>query len=300
MNPEAEQHYSNATEILMNMMLSQTNPPALHSKAIWEFEKAISLGLSHEDEMQARFFLGESYRHLIDRSLPLEEMITTHEFSQAVTQMEKAVIMDAEQGYQYFGVNNRSRLQSLDFYYTMIGKHIAETSGSNEAINFYRQKLKMFIYLPSQPLISVLLDLGFLYQKNGDHESARKCFLAIKNADPIAREGAGDFETEVETRQWAEANLREVESADSNKSKCFIATAAYGSPLASEVIIFRRYRDEVLLNSKIGVTFVKTYYLLSPPLAALIVRIFFLRKIARGLILNPLILLLRRYFHSDK
>lgn len=76
-------------------------------------------------------------------------------------------------------------------------------------------------------------------------------------------------------------------------SGCYIATAAYGSPLAPEVIFFRRFRDEVLLTSSLGSIFVEVYYFVSPALASLISRADILKRATRHLVLMPILRLLK-------
>jgi fibronectin type III domain protein len=49
--------------------------------------------------------------------------------------------------------------------------------------------------------------------------------------------------------------------------RCFIATAAYGSPMARDVRYLRAFRDQYLLTNKPGRWFVEQYYRLSPRLA---------------------------------
>ncbi|MGV8120478.1 MAG: CFI-box-CTERM domain-containing protein [Candidatus Xenobiia bacterium LiM19] len=69
---------------------------------------------------------------------------------------------------------------------------------------------------------------------------------------------------------------------------CFIATAAYGSPLDPHVVSLRRFRDSVLLKSLTGSLCVRAYYYCSPPLADYIAHRPMLRSIS-ALLLTPLV-----------
>lgn len=62
---------------------------------------------------------------------------------------------------------------------------------------------------------------------------------------------------------------------------CFIATAAFGSPLEPEVEVLREIRDRILMNHWAGRIFVRTYYRWSPPMAEFISRHDSLRMIVR-------------------
>jgi hypothetical protein len=74
-------------------------------------------------------------------------------------------------------------------------------------------------------------------------------------------------------------------------SPCFVATAAYGSPLAGQVGVLRRFRDRYLRTNALGQALVDAYYEASPPLAAWIAEDEDRRAVARA-ILAPIVELL--------
>jgi hypothetical protein len=53
---------------------------------------------------------------------------------------------------------------------------------------------------------------------------------------------------------------------------CFIATAAFGSPLEPHVHVLRDLRDRYLLTNSIGKAFVALYHKFSPPIADFIAK----------------------------
>ena len=66
-----------------------------------------------------------------------------------------------------------------------------------------------------------------------------------------------------------EDSVSEDKDKDSNDS-CFVATAAYGDRLHPDVIILRRFRDEVLVRYRPGRAFVRFYWIAGPRLARMV------------------------------
>jgi hypothetical protein len=103
-----------------------------------------------------------------------------------------------------------------------------------------------------------------------------------------------------------EGYIRDISALDNNYSPpqisnvklrfrvCFIATAAYGSPLAQEVLFLKTFRDEHLTYCPLGSRFIDLYYQYSPPIAAFIDKSEVLKKITRAC-LAPIISLIKVY-----
>ncbi len=78
------------------------------------------------------------------------------------------------------------------------------------------------------------------------------------------------------------------ESLERRGGGCFIATATFGTPMAYEVNILRKFRDVFLLQNRTGEMFVRLYYKLSPPIAHTIEKSEMLRRVVR-ILLTPIV-----------
>ena len=102
-------------------------------------------------------------------------------------------------------------------------------------------------------------------------------------------EGKGDKATATTLLEKAAAlNPRDIDIQNNLKaiktSQCVVATAAFGSPLASEVLALRRWRDERLISSRAGKLFVTAYYSVSPPAARFVSRHEWARRFVRAVL----------------
>src|SRR5207302_1434925 len=151
------------------------------------------------------------------------------------------------------------------------------------------------------PLPKMLLRLGRYLLDQGKFDEAAKCFANVREStsrkESIFTPGAKETREEAislydrATKHHggsatqpviATSNQPATKANSSAKTGgCFIATAAYGSELSSEVALLSQFRDHVLLRYRAGRLFVKTYYCVSPPMARFIAQSELLRSLTR-------------------
>lgn len=79
-------------------------------------------------------------------------------------------------------------------------------------------------------------------------------------------------------------NWNDGRNTQSTSSDCFVATAAFGTPLQTEIQILREWRDNELSFSIAGRQFIDIYYKVGPHLARLVEKNKFIARISRSII----------------
>ena len=79
-------------------------------------------------------------------------------------------------------------------------------------------------------------------------------------------------------------DLQAVAVLNSESTGCFVATAAYGSPLSGKIQVLRSFRERILMNSSLGQAMVKYYYGHAEPWAEWIGRHGAMRALVRVLL----------------
>lgn len=109
----------------------------------------------------------------------------------------------------------------------------------------------------------------------------------VVKANGFVEEVKGNFCFSCMNRMKADPEFREY-VRNKQASKCFIATAAYGSPFEPKLDVIRNFRDKDLIPNRFGKKIVDLYYLTSPPFATLLKRSQFGRIVIRA-VLNKFI-----------
>jgi tetratricopeptide (TPR) repeat protein len=182
------------------------------AEAAAAFEAAISGGLPQDDELAARFALGEQYKQLVFNSgMEWQQCVSSRQFEEAIRQIGEALKIDREGGYGYFAEPlNRARLHTFDLMSMLGADAILERGDRPGAIVYLQQKVGLCSYLASCPLLNVLLKLGGLYLDEGRMESAQIMFTNVVAAEPVDRVDEQGAEQAI--RAEAKERLRAIPS----------------------------------------------------------------------------------------
>ncbi|HKU37000.1 MAG TPA: CFI-box-CTERM domain-containing protein [Polyangiales bacterium] len=115
----------------------------------------------------------------------------------------------------------------------------------------------------------------------GDLTAETQYYVAVRATDENNRHGPISV-----------AEITTTERRFATVTPCFVATAAYGTPLAAEISVLRQLRDRQLLATAPGRVLVAAYQELGPPAARFIAQHDGLRSLVRGL-LAPILALAR-------
>jgi tetratricopeptide (TPR) repeat protein len=186
--------------------------------------------------------------------------IYLRQYSNAITACDKALVLDKKNADAWF---NR-------------GLAFDRRQNYDKALDNYENALR---YNPRH--IKALNNQGTVLGQLERWDEAKRSFEKVLEFEP--------------KNEDAKENLKLLSDfkAGKHKSRCFIATAAYGYPQAYQIRILKLWRDNNLLSSRSGKTYVKIYYRISPKLAAVIARSKKLRAIVRAGI-EPFILYFSR------
>lgn len=133
-------------------------------------------------------------------------------------------------------------------------------------------------------LVGAYWDLVRIYdtsQKYGDRQAKYAAQLAkFAPLTPLYNEIVKQAQDFLRSSRHPE-NVKVFLTAVGKAPRCFIATAAYESPLHTDVMFLRNYRDQVLKQTFLGRKFVYFYYRYSPKVACVLDRHDFLKAPTR-------------------
>lgn len=164
--------------------------------------------------------------------------------------------------------------------------------------NFLQENIVM-----SQSIFTYLDDLGLINRgrcpytgQNIDDSSPswsfqnnRRVYVSHEGYEIMQKEDDEEYERIMGEPAPPRNTNSTNESSNKNKSGCYIATVCYGNEFAPEVTALKLFRDEALTKTIFGRLFIKTYYLLSPPIAARLKNKTRLNTFIREKILNKIV-----------
>jgi hypothetical protein len=285
----------------------------LQKESISLFEKALSTVLDERTEIQCRLKLGVV---LFDMDLSFDFIVNSGldnfpELRKAVTQLEQALALDAQRGTGIFTdrIPQSDVLQRLDVIWQRQSLYLKNQFGNDKKLSYLQEKLNLLDFLGGVKPAGLCLSFAFYYKDVRNRDLTLEWLRSAAAADDYGDLDSKSFfhNVAMDNKQRAEKGIREMSSqkvssqkkvpqhgADKKTGGCFIATAVYGSPIAPEVIVFRGFRDDVLLRSLPGRIGISLYYLLSPPLASFIGKRPLIRRMTNAVLLQPILFVLKR------
>jgi tetratricopeptide (TPR) repeat protein len=313
---QAEEYFKQGISEALFAFAEKQDRESHLKKAIEWHNKALSLGLSKEKEVSCRVNLSElllyqvftyAYQTEVAQMLKtdLQHLPTV---KRAIAEAELALRLDAHAETSELKSERSAQariLPELDVLWRFHARYLKDTFSNERKLSYIQEKLKLIEYIEGLYLPGMCLSLADYYYDTHNpelaHEWLQKCIKAEDYSDVQGHTESMGYKLAEFVKQDAQKKLRLLrnkQGASTTKQKessggCFIATAAYGSPLAPEVMTFRRFRDQTMLTSAAGVFLVNLYYRVSPPLASVVAEMPLLRSAVRNLFLNPLVRLLR-------
>lgn len=114
--------------------------------------------------------------------------------------------------------------------------------------------------------------------------------LNIDEYNNVLNMGGDDMDFAIAAASDELDGTADIDTGSGSSGGCFIATAAYGTPMAAQLDTLRAFRDNALLDSSIGIAFADAYYRLSPPAAAWLAQ----RPVMRAAVRTTLLPLVNR------
>ena len=203
---------------------------------------------------------------------------------QAKTYMNKKNFSDAAVTYEKY-------LRILEIVYDKKTGELIPDLFNNEA-----RRSEMTV------IASVYWDLMRIYDTSPKHverlDRAADKLAAFARFTPIFSSILRRAETEVRNANNPKSFKRFLSRAQTLRSRCFVATSAFGFE-SPTVQVLCRFRDEILLNFYLGKVFINCYYLVAPSIAVALDRFAFFKPLIR-VILSCVAKLLGLFLASER